>query len=197
MQVEKTSYKQVRDLSGVFGESFRFIRLNFKALYGSLFLFSGPFLLISVTVTSLVVRSFFGITWTNLNNNSFGSGSNLIMAYLTAFLILLIGISVYNVVLFKTVIDNENLKENEGLSIKLIAADFFKHYWRILGNMLLYFFVLVLSVSTIFMFVGIFIALIAAAGGVVGGVVGIFLLILIMLLIVPVLSYLSIASLFI
>lgn len=195
----KIYYKQVRDLGGIFSATFGFIKSNFKTVYGSLLFFAGPFLLVSATVSSYMLGS--SLSFTKL----YGGGTNafysdLILSYFTAMLILFIGITVYNVILNRNIIENEKLSGEEPLTLKHSTIQFWPDFWRILGNTLLVVLVVVLVTALIVLiFAGIFVLLGGgkSTGSMVIAVLGVLALFVCMLIFGPILSFIPMASLFI
>jgi hypothetical protein len=186
------SFRKVRDLSGVFSATFAFIKQNFKAVFISLLLFAGPFILIYSTIASVAFGSIFNFSQIKTINP--GLFVNFFVAYVLAVVIMLIGISVYNVILMKSVIDNENKEER--LTIKSILNGFFDQYWRSFGNLLL------LTITTIvflillaFFMIAVFTLFFGAST-----LLGIFLTILLFcasIIYLPILSYIPLAALFV
>ena len=199
MNNKKIYYKQVRDLGGIFSATFGFIKSNFKTLYGSLLFFAGPFLMVAATVSSYMLGS--SLSFTKL----YGGGLNrmygdLILSYFAAMMIMFLGITVYNVILNRNLIENEKLSMDEPLTLKHATIDFWPDFWRILGNSLLVVVLLVVAtVVIVFVFAGIF-ALMGggnSTGSVILAVLGVIALFISMLLFGPILAYVPMAALFV
>jgi hypothetical protein len=200
MTDQKIYYKKVRDLGGIFGATFGFIKQNFKPLYGSLLFFAGPFLLVASTVSAYMLGSQLNV------NRLFGSGlstlyGDLMGAYAVSMLIMFLGVTVYNVILNRNILENEKLQAGEEMTVKHGIVNFWADFWRILGNTLLLVLVLVVSVVVIVLvFAGIF----ALAGGDRGSggaialaVIGVLLLLVAMLIFGPIFAYVPMAALFV
>ncbi|MBK9285800.1 MAG: hypothetical protein IPM51_16005 [Sphingobacteriaceae bacterium] len=198
---KKIYYKQVRDLGGIFSATFGFIKHNFKTLYGSLLFFAGPLLLIAATVSSVMIGT--SLNFGMLRGNGVGLGSiygDIIIAYLTTMFILMIGITIYNVILNRNIIENEKLGTEEPLTIKHSTLYFWSDFWRVLGNMLLLGIVMFVTLAiVVLLFAGIF-ALLGggkSGGGMVVIALGVILVIISMIIFGPILSFLPMASLFV
>ncbi|MCC6372210.1 MAG: hypothetical protein IT236_14495 [Bacteroidia bacterium] len=188
------SYKQVRELSGVFSATFGFIKRNFGTLYGSIYLFAGPFLLISSTISTVALKSFNAL-YAFRTYDSF-STSGMAFIFVVMALVMLIGGSVYQVIINKNIIDNENLPPGEKLSIRLIMSDFFKTYWPVLGNLLLF----GLASLFILVFLGFLIAGIFTLFFGISTFFGVILIILFMgalFIFIPILCYVPMAATFV
>ena len=201
MTDQKIFLKKVRDLGGIFGATFGFIKQNFKALFGSLLFFAGPFLLVAAVVSANMFGSNLGLSKLFKGNLTSFYGE-FILSYLIILAVTFVGINVYNVILNKNLIENEKLLASEKLNIQHSTNNFFPDFWRVLGNTLL-----LIIVSIIFMIVIVFIfaGLFALAGG--GGanntgviillVVFFLLLFVAMIIFGPILSFIPLAAIFV
>jgi hypothetical protein len=66
-----------------------------------------------------------------------GYYGNVLLGVFIAIMLMMAGLSVYVVVFNKNIIDNERLGPEEPLTLKTVAARFWRDYWRMLGNMIL------------------------------------------------------------
>jgi hypothetical protein len=198
----KIYLKKVRTLSEIFSASFGFIKQNFRPLYGSIFLFAGPFLLASSVISSYMLGSSIGLG--NIFKSREGIAAfygRFLTAYLATVLVMFIGVTVYTVILNRNVLENEKLKDGEDLQLKSGISSFWPDFWRLLANTFL---LIVTLVIVMLVFVLIFaglIALVASDGGTGGGTVLVVILVLVLLALVfilgPVISYVVIASMFV
>ncbi len=200
MNNQKIYYRKVRDLGGVFSATFGFIKQNFKTFYGSLLFLAGPFLLVAVTISTYTMGSMVSIF--KLNKGLSSILGELFLPYATSMFVLFIGLTVYQVVLNKNIIENEKLQANETLTLKHIIANFFGDFWRMLGNALFFILIIIISVivfSLIFAGLG---SLFTGAGGGTGGAIALAIILVLVVLVLmiifgPILSFLPIATMFV
>jgi len=199
MNNQKIYYRKVRDLGGVFGATFGFIKQNFKTFFGSLLLIAGTFLVASVTISTSLFGAMFSANLFKKGLSSFTG--NLILNYALAMFLLFVGIVIYSTILNKNLIENEKLQQNETLTMKLVLANFFNDFWRMLGNVLLFVvisIIAIIAVALIFTGIG---SLFSFGGGTSGAIILAILLVLLafalMVIFVPILSYIPIVSLFV
>ncbi|MCW3076829.1 MAG: hypothetical protein JWO32_1438 [Bacteroidetes bacterium] len=201
MTEQKIYYKKVRYLGEIFSACFGFIKQNFKTLYGSLLFYAGPFLLIAATVSAYMFGSSLGM------NKVFRGGltgyySDLIVSYFVSLAVMLIGITVYNVILNRNILENEKLLPGEQLTLNHATKNFWPDFWRILGNTLILIFVLIAAVIVLaLLFAGIFGLLSGSNGSGTGAIVltiiaGI-LMFIAFLIFGPILMFVPMAALFV
>lgn len=192
MSEEKIYYRTVRDLGGIFAAAFGFIRQNFKMFFGSILLYAGPFLLIGTIVSSYMLHS--AINFAAIGNFAYNY-QEILSAYAIVITIMFIGVSVYNVILNKNIIENEKLTEHEPLTIRQVSHNFFDDYWRVLGNM----FLLGITIAAVFgILFMVFFALFTIGGGTSGlGILMVFIFIAFAFIFLPVLIYIPLAAMFV
>jgi len=201
MNPQKIYYRKVRNLGDVFGATFGFIKQNFKTFFGSLILVAGTFLVASVTISSTMFGSMFGANFFK-KGLSFITG-DLIFTYFISMFLLVIGIVIYGTILNKNLIENEKLMPDQKLTLKIVLANFFSDFWRMLGNVFLFIVVSTVAIVAIgFIFAGVgslFSGMSSlGTGASIFFVIILFLIILALSVIfVPILSYIPIAALFV
>jgi len=131
--MEKISYRRTRDVGAVFSATFAFLKQNFKTFYGSILLFSGPFLFAGSMLTSFVRMPLDGI----FSGLPFQVG-NFLTVYTSTIMALFLGIVIFMVVLNKNIIVNETLPADQKPTLSIIRYDFFLDFWRMLLNTLLF-----------------------------------------------------------
>jgi hypothetical protein len=201
MTTQKIYYKKVRDLGGIFSATFGFIKQNFKTLYGSLLFFAGPFLLVSACISGYLLGNNLALS------NIFKGGANSFyldhfIGYLTSMIFVFVGITVYNVILNKNLIENEKLQTQEPLTIHHTIQNFFGDFWRVLGNTLLLVVLMIISIVVIALVFGGLFALSGGAGsGNAGTVIMIVLAVILFfvffLIFGPVLAFVPMAAIFV
>lgn len=198
---QKVYYKRVRDLGKIFSATFGFIKQNFKTLYGSLLFFAGPFLLIAAAISAYSFGSNLGMSKLFRGNLTAFYG-DILGSYLITIFVMLIGITIYNVLLNRNLIENEKLSPAEPLTLSHSRINFWPDFWRMLLNTLLLFFVLLVTIVIIALVFGGIIALVTSGGDSSGGAV---ILVVIMMLLLfaamiifgPILMFVPMASLFV
>ncbi len=203
MTDQKIYLKKVRDLGGVFSATFGFIKQNFKTLYGSLLFFAGPFLLVAAVVSANMFGSNLGMSTLLKGGGLTSFYAGLIGSYAIMMSVMFVGITVYNVVLTKNLLENEKLQSGEQLNLSHSTTNFFPDFWRVLGNTLLLILVSVIFIVVIvFIFAGLF-AL--AGGGGSGNTTGVIVLLVIfflalfvvMIIFGPIISFIPLAALYV
>ncbi|MGZ4042646.1 MAG: hypothetical protein ACXVO9_05555 [Bacteroidia bacterium] len=201
MNEQKIYYKRVRDLGKIFGATFGFIKQNFKTLYGSLLFFAGPFLLIAATISAYSFGSNLGMSKLFRGNLTAFYG-DLLASYLVTMAVLLIGITIYNVILNRNLIENEKLAAGEPLTLSHSRVNFWPDFWRMLLNSILVFVLLLVTIVIIALaFAGI-IALVTSGGDSSTGamiivVIMILLMFVALIILGPILMFVPMASLFV
>ena len=201
MNDQKIVLKKVRDLGGIFGATFGFIKRNFKTLFGSLLFFAGPFLLIAAVISANMFGSSLGFN--RLFKGSMSSFyGEFIISYLIILLVTFIGLTVYNVILNKNLIENEKLNDGEKLTIQQTTINFFPDFWRVFGNTLLLILVGIVFIAVIALIFG---GLFALAGGDGSNSAGVIVLLVIFFLCFfvlaiifgPIISFIPMAAIFV
>lgn len=199
MNEQKISYRKVRDISGIFGAAFGFIKQNFKPFYGSLLFLAGPFIIVGSSISAYMMGS--SMTFTRLVRDMSSFYGNLLMSYLFSSIFIFIGVTIYNVLLNKNILENEKLQNNEPLTINHSITGFFNDFWRMLGNtLLLALFIILVILFIVLVFTGIF--GLVGAGGNSGGAIAFAVLFVILLFVAilifgPIISFIPLAALFV
>lgn len=201
MNPQKIYYRKVRDLGAIFGATFSFIKQNFKTFFGSLILVAGTFLVASVTISSSMFGSMFGA---NLFKKGFSFlTGNLVFTYFISLFLLIIGIVIYSTILNKNLIENEKLANDEKITLKIVLANFFNDFWRMLGNVFLFILISIVAIAAIAL-IGAGIGALFTGMSSLGTGMSIFFIIILFLVVmalfvifVPILSYIPIAALFV
>lgn len=201
MNNQKVYYRKVRDLGGVFSATFGFIKQNFKTFFGSLLLIAGSFFAASVTISSSMFGSLFGANFFKKGFSSFTG--ELIEMYFVSVFLLMIGSVIYSTILNKNLIENEKLVGDEKLTMKIVLANFFNDFWRMLGNALLFgvtSIIAIIVVALVFAGVGSLFSGMASLGSGAAIFFAIILVLAVMALLiifVPILSFIPIVALFV
>lgn len=129
MTEQKIYYKKARDFGAVFGASFGYIRQNFRSFYGSLLIFTVPFIALCVTIIGYLVSEGF---------SGFASMvDELWLVIFAVFIIAMIMQTVYVTVINEHLIANEETAELRTIKSHVIGKRFFGSFWRVLGNLML------------------------------------------------------------
>lgn len=196
---EKIYYKKVRDLGTIFSATFGFIKQNFKTLYGSLLFYAGPFLLIAATISAYMFGSNLGFNKIMRGGvNSFYA--ELIGSYIITMSVVMIGLTIYNVVLNRNLLENEKLRVGEPLTLKHTTINFWPDFWRVLLNTLLLGVALIISFAIIVLaFAGIF-ALVGSdnsTGAIIMVVIMVILMLVVFLILGPIMMFVPMAAIFV
>lgn len=199
MTEQKIYYKKVRDLGAIFGATFGYIKKNFKPLYGSLLFFAGPVLMIAAALSTFMMGSSLGMA--NLFKGGYSSFyGNFILSYITAMMIMFIGITVYNVIINRNLIENEKLNQDEALTVKHSTINFWPDFWKLLGNSLL---LVLISILTFAVFGFAFAGIIALSSNgndsaaIILTVISVILIFVFLLICGPVLAFVPLAAIFV
>jgi len=190
---QKIRYRKARDFGQIFAATFGYIKQNFKSFFGSIILFTVPFVaLIAILGINIVSRAAAGgADWFN----SWSVIESMALIFFLIFIFVLLVQTVYVTVINEHLIINEQLEENEKVKTSDIGKNFFNSFWRVLGNAIL---LGILSVIALIIY-SIFNSMITMAFGTMGagGIIFAALFqLLTSLLISPILAYVSIATLF-
>ncbi len=190
---KKIYYKKVRDFGEIFGDTFLYLKLNFKSFFGVILALAGPFFLLNSIASSFLLKfSFASLTG---NPNALQMLSNMAVPLTCIIFFSIIGSSVYNTVVNEHQLANEELQMDEKPSIGLIGKRFFGSYWRNLGVMFLVLFAIIISYILLALVGGLMILALKSIG-----FIGIFLLVIFFLLlffiILPIFFYLIVAIVF-
>lgn len=194
MNEQKVYYKRVRGFAEIFSATFGYIKQNFKSFFGSIILFTIPFLTTAVLLVDYIISNI------KSGDTSFASGISMFEGMFAAFFIIVILIllmqTVYVTVINEHLIINEQLAPGEQVKTATIGSRFFDSFWRVLGNCML-----------LGIFGLIFLVLYAIVNSVITGIfslagtAGIMLAALIQLafsfMVTPVMGYVFITSLFV
>jgi hypothetical protein len=193
MTTKKIYFKRPRDFGQVFSAAFGYMKQNFKSFYGSIILFTVPFVMLIVTLVAYLL------------NNAISSGENLarggfagefLFFLMIIFIALLVVQTVFVTVMNQHLVLNEQLPENEFVRTEQIGKSFFSAYWRVLGNAILLGIIAVVFFVIYALVQGLVTAAFSALG-VGGALLGAFLQLCITLIISPMLAYIFSSSMFI
>jgi len=133
---QKIYFKKARNFGEVFSASFGYIKQNFKSFYGSIILFTVPFVaLMTLIAAYLVSNATSGISLARLGGSEFIESIFLVIFIL--FIFLMIIQTVYVTVINEHLVINEQLPNDEFVKTNQIGKRFFGSFWRVLGNGLL------------------------------------------------------------
>ena len=199
MDQQKIYYRKVRDLGGIFTATFAFIKQNFRPFFGGLLFLAGPFIIVASAISAYMMGS--SMTFTKMVRNLESFYGKLLFSYLFSMIFVFIGITIYNVILNKNLIENEKLKDGEPLTINHAITGFFSDFWRVLGNTIILVLVSIVVIAVIALAFGGVFAL-TGGGSSNGGAIALVVLMVILLLIAllifgPVLSFVPLAALFV
>ncbi len=188
MTEQKIYYKKARSFGEVFGAGFGYIRQNFRSFYGSILLFTVPFIALCMTIVGYIVSEGFSGFASMLDE--------LWLVVFALFIIIMIMQTVYVTVINEHLIANEETTELRTIKSPVIGKRFFRSFWRVLGNTMLlsiigFVFLLIYSLVN---------SLIAAAFASMGGGGIIFAALLQMLtslMITPVVGYFFVSCMFV
>ncbi|MBA2614050.1 MAG: hypothetical protein H0U95_18960 [Bacteroidetes bacterium] len=199
MSEQKIYYRKVRDLGGIFTATFAFIKQNFKPFFGGLLFLAGPFIIVGSAISAYMMGS--SMTFTKMVRNLESFYGKLLVSYFFSMIFIFIGITIYNVILNKNLIENEKLKDDEPLTINHSLTGFFSDFWRVFGNTLLFVLVSVVAVAVIALVFGGIFSLTGGSNGS-GGAIALIVLMVILLFVAilifgPILSFIPLAALFV
>lgn len=199
MTEQKIYYRKVRDLGGIFTATFAFIKQNFKPFFGSLLFLAGPFFIVGSAISAYMMGS--SMSFTKMVQHMESFYGKLLVSYFFSMMFILIGITIYNVILNKNLIENEKLQSHEPLTINHSISGFFGDFWRVLGNMILLGLVSVVAFALIALAFGGLFALTGGGSGNSGAIAIIVILVILLLVVIllfgPVLSFIPIAAMFV
>ncbi len=129
---EKIQFKQQRELGSILTDTFKFLRLNGKQLFGLIFRIAGPALLVLVFAYVYYMQTVFG------GMGGFGvtnSVEDFTGGFLLAMLVLMISAMVYYALLYGTVLHSiRSYVKNDGNIIKEeVTAGVRQNFWSLLG----------------------------------------------------------------
>lgn len=136
MADQKVYYKRARDFGQIFSATFGYIKQNFKTFYGSVLLYTLPFIALIGSLAAYIISSVTS-TFSLFSRGGLPNVGAIILVIMIIMLLFLIVQTVYTTVVNQHLILNENLPEGEFVKRENIGASFFDSYWRVLGNALL------------------------------------------------------------
>ena len=128
-------FKKQRELGAILGDTFKFIRLQWKPLFGLIFRIAGPALILLVLAYVFYMQTVFGGLGTfDSNPNFMGSNEFGISMILSFFLILLSGIAYYGL-MYGTVMHSiqSYMQHNGQIDKKEVIAGVKKDFWKLMG----------------------------------------------------------------
>ncbi len=147
--IKRISYRGRRDIGAVFTDSFAYIRLNYKWLFLNLLLFAGGFMLAGQLISGLVLGHGLGLTSAAvLMRGSIFVTSMLLVMFIS------LGVAgvVYMLVINKFILLSETSDVAAQPQPRQIAEGFFRDFWLLTGNIILFVIVMTLS-AVLFYFV--------------------------------------------
>jgi len=137
--MENTNYvefKRERDLGAIITDTFKFIRENWKAYFGTIIKIAGPFMLVGLIIMAYAFTSFSGFfsDLENIDNDTNGLSSSMPALISGIGILILVGIAVYVLVsatslyYIKSYIDN-----NGNVDFTEVRKNTFKNIWKFLG----------------------------------------------------------------
>ncbi len=190
---KKIRFNEYRDFGQVFGNTFGYLKQNFKSFFGTILVLAGPFFLLSNIASSFLLKYSFGSM--TAVKSPVELLSEMIAPLSISIFLSLIGFSVYTTIVNEHTILNDELPDNEHPNLSMISSRFFGSYWRNLGNM----FMILIALFAAYIIVGGFFV-ITAIGTASVGVLGIFfifiLMIFILFFVLPIVFYLITAIIY-
>lgn len=128
-------FKRQRELGAILGDTFKFIRLQWKPLFGLIFRIAGPALILLVLAYVFYMQSIFG-TFDILSNNPgiFSTSEFGVSVFLALLLIILAGIAYYGLMYGTVMHSIQSYMRNEGEIDKKEVIDGIKQdFWKLMG----------------------------------------------------------------
>lgn len=195
---EKITFRKARDLGDIFGSAFKFIKLHFRTFYGSILLFAGPFLIAGTLAYGFMSRAATATGFGSYDGLSQSIGT-FVATLIAALLALLIGGSVYTVVLNKNIMANEALEPGENLKLSQVSQGFFKDYWRVLLNLILFSLIMVVTLGLVVLLIAGLVALVKEISYTdnLANILIVLFVIVFFIIFVPILSFIPTATIFV
>ncbi len=152
--MQKIIFKQQRDFGKVFADTLKFIKQNFRSLFGSIVFIAGPLLLISGFALGYTQASI--QEWTK-NITRFGSFNynELLSGFGVAIFFAYIGQVVLISVTFNYMMLYHEKPEGEAITIQEVAKRVMSNFWNLMGSMFTLLIVtVIITVVIVFVFAG-------------------------------------------
>lgn len=133
---KKIYTREARDFGQVFGATFGYVKQNFKSLFGSVILYTVPFITLIAAIAAYGVSAFSSGSSFFAADGLPNIGNIVLLIFLLMILFLVVN-SVYTVTVNRHLIINESLPQDQFTKIGDIGSSFFDSYWRVLGNIIL------------------------------------------------------------
>ena len=191
----KNNFKlaRTRDIGALFGDTFTYLKLNFKSFFGTILVFAGPFFLLNSLASSFIFR----ISMGNMlgYSNPMQMLSDMALPFFLVILFSILGSAVYNTVVNEYMLIMDESPEGDKPGPSAIRQRFFSSFWRNLGTMFLVmlFSIIVYLLSALILGVVIFLF---KSMGVVGVLLMVLLFMFLFIIILPVYMYMIVAIVF-
>jgi hypothetical protein len=132
---EFIQFKRQRELGTILGDTFKFIRLQWKPLFGLIFRIAGPALILLVLAYVFYMQSIFG-TFDTLSNNPgiFSTSEFGVSVVLALLLIIIAGIAYYGLMYGTVMHSIQSFMKNDGEIDKKEVIDGIKQdFWKLMG----------------------------------------------------------------
>jgi hypothetical protein len=128
-------FKKQRELGTILTDTFKFIRLQWKPLFGLIFRIAGPALILLVLAYVFYMQTVFGSLGTLDTNPNFFTSSTFGVSMILAFvLIILAGIAYYGLMYGTVMYSIQSYMLNKGeIDKKEVAAGVKKDFWKLMG----------------------------------------------------------------
>lgn len=192
---QKIEFRKDRDFSLVLGDAIKFVRQNFKSLFGSIIFITGPFILMTgvaygyMQSTMLSQNPLLGSTRGGFRSMASMYESTYTATYFLAIAVLIICGILVNVLLNSVVYNYMGLYNEKPFGEKITIAEVGARVWSSLGRMIGSMLLLSLVMGVIGLVVVLIFAGIISVTGVVGGILIGLLVFFALLLFMPVLVY--------
>lgn len=189
----KFKLAQVRDIGALFGDTFTYLKINFKTFFGAILVFAGPFFLLNSLASSFI----FKISMGNIlgNTKPLQMLSEMAFPFFLVILFSILGSAVYNTVVNQYMLIQEETPAGEKASLSAIRSGFFPAFWRNLGTMFLIMLFTIIIYLLSALILGVIIMLFKSLG-VVGILMMVLLFMFLFIVILPVYMYMMVAIVF-
>lgn len=128
---EKIEFKKQRELGAIITDTFRFIRFNWKSLFGMIFKIAGPALIVLVVAYVFYIQSTIGGFGGSMIDSSASFGITLILSAI----VLLLAMVAYYGLLYGTIIHYiKSYIKNDGVANESeVRAGIKDNFWSIIG----------------------------------------------------------------
>jgi len=128
-------FKKQRELGTILGDTFKFIRLQWKPLFGLIFRIAGPALILLVLAYVFYMQTVFGTLSTlDSNPNLFGTSEFGVSIVLAIILIILAGIAYYALMYGTVMYSIQSYINNNGqINKKEVISGVKRDFWKLIG----------------------------------------------------------------